>query len=288
MAVCPGVGDSIDDDRPNLLCTSVNAVETEPMPRIGVLYKVTCDFSTSSDNQSGSGGGGDSLDPDPTERPAVLRLEFDRSEEPVLKARDPKPLLFDEDDNPISDSVWLWGPRICNSAGDPIGGLTETIFDPTYTFNKNVTSADWLTISDQLDFYVGSVNVDPFSISYRGETKKFAKETVWLCGASSEPGFENGKTYEQLSLVLRVRKDGWRRKVADEGHHFFPYNDVHYRIGQRIRDENGDEDPNPRPLDGRGSEVGTDGAGPKQGWMHFRTKYYRRFAGLKTILPEFS
>lgn len=287
---CPQIGAPYDATTPGLKAISVDVDEGEWTAAGGVTYIGTVEYSTKSTDP-------EKQKPDPTDREGVLRLNFESSEETIYKQLDTTPTAEFADGvaRPLLDtsgtvSYWKWGSAITNSIGVPFpDGLKEAFADAVYTFEKNLTTDNWVTISDALDGFMNRVNSEDFSIHYRGATKKFTARTVWLTQASSEPGYENGVPYERVSVTLRVRKDGWLRKVLDMGVLHYLNDDPtpdNPKI-QPIRDSNGDPITQPVPLDGRGSVVAKSGANPNglPVFLKFRTKLETNFAVIP--FPEF-
>jgi hypothetical protein len=279
-AACPGLFSSFSDESPNLKANERSVSELDSAPGDGgTLYEVTLNFSTSSE----SDGGDEGEEPeDPTDRDIELRLTFDSFEENVFRQKDAIPEAEDTDGNPIDNSS-TWGSQnrfaICYSNGVPIpDGLLDVTRDKVVTLSKNVTTDNFARIWTILDGYINCVNQDAFRIYYRGRSFPVAARTCWLADAQSEPGYENGVQYEKIQLVLAIRKDGWKRKVLDQGFAHFEGNDPDWsKPPKPILDANGDPITKPVLLDGRSSAVGTPGAGTKAAWLKFRLKDYARF-----------
>lgn len=288
-AVCPDIGDAFDDDNPQLLVVDVDVDEKDQLAS-GALYEVTVDYSTESDNPNGGGTDG-SNHPDPTERPGILRLSYEDVEEPIYKQLDRLPIVTDADGAAIDISAtWsggtasirqhMWDYRICNSVGKPFAeGLRESFAEAVYTFEKNVTTLDWVRISTILDAYVNTVNSDTVAISYRGATKVFSKQTLLLKNPSSEPGYENGVQFEKVTFQLRFRRDGWRRKQLDQGTSYYLGGDVTPQTPPlQVLDSFGEPILNDEPvlLDGKGDILKTG----KPVFLSFRTRELKKFGGL--------
>jgi hypothetical protein len=291
-AVCPDIGDEFDADHPQLLVVDVDASEGDQLAS-GVKYEVTVEYSTESDNPNGGGNDG-SNHPDPTERPGILRLSYEDVEETLFRHLDAKPIVEDADGNAI-DTTTTWSPKwdysICNSDGKPFPeGIREPIAEAVYSFEKNITTLDWVRVSEVLDGYVNSVNQDTVAVTYRGATKVFKKETLLLKSPASTPGFENNIQFETVSFQLRYRRDGWRRKLVDQGLTRQLNNDPSpaHPASEPIRDAFGEPITSPALLNGRGMAVGSKPtpSPDKPAFLRFRMKDLKKFS--KLPFPEFS
>lgn len=263
-----------------LRVVSVDLDEGEWTADGGVLYTATVEYSTKTTDPN-------KQQPDPTDREGTLRLNYESNEEAIYQGLDSKPTAEEADGGNVTIGAgWLWNSAICNSNGEPFpDGLREVFPDAVYTFEKNLETNDWVSLSDKLDQFVNRVSSQDFSITYRGVQKQFNAGTVWLTQASSEPGNENGVLFEKVSVTLRVRADGWLRKVLDQGLTASQAHDTHLGRFIPIRDNNGDPVTRPHLLDGLGSEVGSPMAGTKPVFLKFRTKETADLS--KLPFPEF-
>jgi hypothetical protein len=273
------VGSAYSSKYPGVLARGVSAEEGERTADGGIYYLITVDYSSQSDNQKGGEPGAD--DPDPTQRPGILRLSYDSSEETVHQAKaEPTAETGTGAALDIGQS-WVWGKSLCSSAGIPFkDGLKESFADAVYSYEKNVGTLDWVGLSDLLDTYINTVNIADFTVTYRGATKRFKKGTVLLTSPTSEPGFENGILFEKVTFQLKVRKDGWNRKVLDQGTRAFTpasKTPVKSPIAPPIPDERGDPVTEPALLDGKGHRLTQDGVSV---FLVFRTKDEQDFSKL--------
>jgi hypothetical protein len=240
----------------------------------GVLYEVTIDYATVSTDPS-------KQDPNPLLRPAIVSLSFDNFEETVYTQPErSQPLAEDTDGNtvPITSDKWLWGNAVVNSAGQPFDpSIKDTFADPVLTVMKNSVGIPF----DQAIEYCDTINVNDFTITYRGRAYTIKSDQAWLYNIATSPQFENDVYYEQVTFTFKLRKDGWRRKVLDQGLAQFPNGDVSpSHPAEPIRDKNGDPVTKPVLLDGKGVAVGGQGGGSKPVFLKFLLKREKDFSAL--------
>jgi hypothetical protein len=194
---------------PKLRCTAIDAKEATDAPAVpaGAIYEVTFDYSTAQASDPSQ------QDPDPLARPPVVRLGFDSFEETVFTAEE-EPTREDAAGNQVSAGKWAWGKAIVNSAGqqfDP--SITDCFRDPVITIEKNMATLPLQLAEDFID----KVNGSAFNIVYRGQTFQIKEKTAWVFDINTEPGYENDTPFEHVTVVLKIRKDGWDRLIRDEG-----------------------------------------------------------------------
>lgn len=260
-SACPKIGDSYDTETTQgsgMTCQEVS-VECESITAAGgAVYTVTAEYSTRS--ESDKNGEKEPAPINPLDREAVVRLTFETSETTFWVSKEDRPEIKDSAGAAIDNSSsWTYGKAIVNSAGRPFAdGLKDTVWDPVYTLEKNVSTQDWVQISERLESLIGAVNSVVFMIIYRGANKVFAKRTVRLIGAESEPGFENGIAFEKVRIALKVRKDGWKIPVLDQGTDAWQDSDHPTNVpAPCILDANGDPIRVPALLDGQGLRLTT-------------------------------
>jgi len=241
---CPAVGAQMAGEDPGMLCRSVKLELQDLTADGGALWSRAAEYSTESENASGGSDG--STDPDPTARPAELRLSFERTEYPWYQAK-ANPTAEDDDgaavDIAASAAAWFRRKAVIASDGTPFDpNPTTTVVDGVYTFSKNIETTDAAALFRILKRHTNAINSNPFVIAYRGSQIQFAAGTMHLFDASSEPGYENGVQYERVSLVFKERNDGWLRKFLDQG------------IGYDIQDFDPRKPP-PIPVDANGEQV---------------------------------
>ena len=247
-------------------------------PKTGALYEVTLDYSTKQKDPDR-----DEQNPDPTQRPCQLRLSFDSFEESIFRQKDSVPEILDGDGNSIAGAgggLWKWGKSIVNTAGKPFpDGVKEVYRDVCITFTKNIETTNFVKIWNSLKDYLDAVNSDNFGITYRGQRFPIAAKTCWLADATSEPGFENNVQFEAVNLTFKIRADGWRRLILDQGTDEVggPATDPNPNKTQPIRDVNGDPIGTPSLLNGKGKKL-VPPAVPV--FLKFRTKNEKPFKAL--------
>lgn len=223
---CPKLRSSFDVDNPRVLCRSVKVERDTLTGDGGIMVQIQADYSTESENNSDDE---ESQDPDPTQRPAELRLSFDRFEEPFYQAKaNPTAELSDGTPVDITSAVDynVRANAVVASNGNPFDpGLLTSVVDLCYTFSKNVASVDLEPLFRRIAAFTNCVNEKQFRIAYRGSFFTFPPATMWLYGGSSEPGNEGGVPFEAVSLVFRFRRDGWLRKVLDMAMNPWPQDD---------------------------------------------------------------
>lgn len=280
-AACPAVGASYSTAYPTLRVVDVDAREGDAV-KVGILYAVSVAYST---DPGTNGRDPAEQHPDPTQRPATLRLTFDSFEEGRSKHLDAKPEAEDADGNPIAiASTWAggtnkWDGVVCNSAGTPFeDGFKGTYRDPCITITKNLATYDFATVWELLAGMADAVNSQPFKIQYRGSTLNVKKNVAWLADMTSEPGYENGVAYETIALTIKVRADGWKRKVLDHGFRAYAGSVDPTKQPEPIpTSEKGDPITQPAMLDGMGHKLAD---GSRAVFLKFRDKPWADFRRL--------
>jgi hypothetical protein len=284
------VGSPYSATSPGLTCRSVEAKESGERPAAGVIYDVSLSFSTEDEDRDRDPDNPETA-ADPTERGAVVRLSFDSYEETVFRHKDAVPLAEYADGAELdvsgASSYGASGSRrkyvICFSNGNPLpDGLRETFRDPVLTYTKNVETSDFAALYATLIEFMDGVNSVPFAITYRGSRFPVGDGQGWLSDISSEPGYENGVAYEAVTLSIKLRKDGWRRRVVDRDYDGYPTADFDVsKPAPQILDAQGEPVTRPVYLDGKG-QASTSG---KPVILKFRTKNLKNFRTLP--FPEF-
>ncbi|MDB5295302.1 MAG: hypothetical protein JWO31_1285 [Phycisphaerales bacterium] len=254
---CPAIGAIWSVGKPGLKVVDVDSSEVEGSDR---HYEVTVSYSTAA---------GEAVNPNPLLRGISLRLSFDGSEQEIYEAP-AVPKAFDADGAEISIAGWLWKKAVVNSAGRPFDpSVTKVFRDPVVTIRKNLPTTDfasqWATFVEVMD----CVNTDAFSIVYRGQTLAVPIGQAWIADLTSEPGYENGTQFEQVEISLKLRKDGWRRKIHDRGLSAFPpalSADV-VNPAPRIIDSGGEFITEPVNLDGKGKKLVSGGKPVFLSWL---------------------
>jgi hypothetical protein len=270
VAACPEPGDSFSDDRPGLVVTERVA---EELDRSGTLFEVRVSYATRSTDDDEEEA---DQDKDPTERATVVRLSFDSFEETVYQAKAP-PTAEDADGNSVSIlTSWQFANAVCNSVGKPFDpSITDTFRDPVITITQNYDAIPWETVVE----YINTVNSDTFSIIYRGNTYTMQPGQAWLYDVTTESRYENGVAYEEVTWVIKVRKDGWLRKVLDQSLEQASgvESDPDVRKPKPILDSNGDPIQQPAMLNGKGWPLT---GSQKPVFLKFRLKETKAFANL--------
>lgn len=276
-AECPALGESWSDDFPGLVVTAVDSREVEAA-RDGVLYEVTIDYGTTTADPEQEGS-----ESDPCDRPPVLRLSFDSFEETIYEQKDATPTAADAAGGEVSiGSEWVWGKAICNSAGTPTP-INETYTDPCITYSRNVRTSDFTALWALLVSFANAVNSDTFRIKYRGQTLKIDPGTAWIADITSEPGYENQVQYETVTVTIKVRADGWRRKVQDQGLCAYLLDNPSTDKPPEHITVKGEKVSEPVPLNGKGAKLGSSA---KPVFLSFKTKDTKAFQPLFTRLAR--
>ena len=232
-----------------LVCTNRDCREKELTADGGTIYEVTLNFDTLSHDP-------DQSSKNPLERKRICKLSFDSVEEPVFKAPNVPTLINAAGQKPQNfnvgggNAVWPWQNGVHNSAKQPFDPTVTEIFrDPVFTIQLNMAELPWNVVLG----FSNAVNTDQFDIEYRGNVYTVGIGKGWLYEINSEPRYENGVAYEEVSVVLKLRNDGWKRNILDQGMEQLYNGDLPPRP---IRDKNGDPVRMPALLDGMGSALG--------------------------------
>lgn len=226
-AHAPQIGHLYTVTQPNLKCTAVDIKQKEVDAEGGTVYEVTADYSTESESQDG--GDPDAQQDDPTDRPIEMRASFDRTEEPFYLSYT-MPVAEDEDGTVVDITTSAYytknGKAVINSAGNPFDPNPMTsITDMVITITKNVETSDFAAMWRRLPAYINRVNADTFSILYRGRKYRVPAGTAWMFDIATESGYEMGVQFERVTLVMKLREDGWKRRFLDAGYHAWPLAD---------------------------------------------------------------
>lgn len=119
-----------------------------------------------------------------------------------------------------------------------------------------------------------TINSDNFSIYYRGREYPVAQYQAWIYEIDGEPRYEAGLAYEECRLVMKFRKEGWRRKILNGGLYELDNGDEPARP---IQDANGDPAQQAALLSGTGVRL-TAGASPI--FLRWRFKDEKAFASV--------
>lgn len=264
-AACPAPWSSWSPSSPGLIVSSIDVRERDEAPATGgALYDATLDYSTTQLDPS-------QQDPNPLNRPVVVELSFDSFEETVYKAK-AAPVAVDSDGNDVDISPWHWKNAVVNSTGDAFDpSISDCFRDPVLTITKNVDDLG-LDIAVSV---VDTVNANDFSINYRGKSYKVKAEQAWLYDLNTSSQYENGIQYESVRLMLKLRKDGWRRLILDQGLKELNNGDTPARA---ILDANGNPVMTPALLNGKGAKLPTGTKNPV--WLKWRFKGFYEFETL--------
>ena len=284
-AACPPVGSIWSPAKPGLAVISRQVAEGDITGNGGVIYLVTLEYSTKTIEI-------DQQEEDPRERPMKIRLGFASSEETIYKSQG-IPTAENANDPPgvvNIASTWVHGTAICNSVGKPFpDGVTESFVDATIQIQLCVDTNDFPKVWKLLKQYAGTVNSDNFTIPYRGKMYPVDAGTAWCTEPTSEPMVERIAStgeevqYEDVSLTLRIREDGWLIRILDQGFEEASgtVDDPNFNKPRPLRDENGDPVLTPQLLNGKGKKLP---GGAKPVFLKFKTKTTRAFRNLLSQL----
>lgn len=278
-------GEQYNTANPDLLAVDISADEAEPPAAGRILYRVSVDYSTDDEDAAtqGSGGGSGSNELLATDQPLEMRIGFEGVDEQIYQALG-EPTMRRANGNVFTptNKAWQWQRAIVSSAGRPFDpSISETFRDPVITLTKNIETNEFFRIWPTIKRYItgkGSVNSAKFRILYRNNYYPFEASTCWLTDATTDPGYDRGVYFERLTLTIKYRDDGWRRKIEDRGLH--AYRETAWdktKIPPRMVDSLGEDVTESQPLNGEGKKMDSE-VGPIL--LEFPTRPERRFQSI--------
>lgn len=217
----PALGSLYSAGDLSLVCQSRTAKELPDSG--GYAFDVDVEFSTEGDDPE--------EEEDPVERPAQIQWGF---------------VSFTE--TAYEDAA---GDPILNSAGDPFDpSIERTYNDPAVTITYNADDFD----PSVAIAYQDAVNSDQFTVAGKTIEAGLAK----MHSIQATRLYEAGSTFWQIDIVIYFRKDGWVRKVLDQGFQELTNGE---RPPRPIKDSEGNPLMMPAKLDGSGAAL-AEGADP--------------------------
>lgn len=238
----------------------------------------------------------------PHDRPPILTLGSDNFQEtlylsraadmPICEHWDPAqvtPLQVDYDANdPTYDGTpghinpWHYKTSIMDSAGCPFDpSIMDDWRDPVIV----ATRCEGIFPYDFAETFKDKLNSGNFTLVYRGWSHTWTKGQVWLSDLTSASEYEGNVYFERVSYTFRIRKDGWWRRVLDQG--------LMERNGDgaliSIADRNGDPVQSQQLLDGHGKRLNDPqdsmpGRYPPK-WLKWAWRPYANFGVMNLNVP---
>lgn len=261
----PVKGEAWGASAPGLIV--IDRVASEVRDLGGLLFEVTISYGTEDPNKTET----------PLKRPIDMKLSFDKSDETAYVAEEVLPAQ-DADGNAVAGFAWKWKTAVCNSVGQAFDPSIAKYFrDPVITIVRNETTLPMLTAID----FVGAVNDAAFTIKYHGDLYVVQAGQALMDDISTSSKYEDGAYYEEVTYTIRIRKDGWIRKVLDQGTMELNNGDIPARP---ILDAHGDPVHQSVMLDGKGQKLANGGTPV---FLRFRLDKKKDFAELNFhVAPE--
>jgi len=194
---------------------------------------------------------------DPFSQPPEIEWDFDETNEPIDE---------DIDGNPLA-----------NYAKQPYDPpITEAFHDMVLRYRRNKS----IFLADIADEYIGQVNSDYFLPGWPGvPAAGFPPGTVKCRVFTGVPAYAAGVNYWVVSYEFKIRHDGWRRRIKQEGLMVSVYDEGELTGVENAKDANGENVAEPIPLneDGTARSATTD---PPVLWVNHETKRKLPFAAL--------